>query len=57
MNEDNGNVDDDIIFSPGRNLYARNNLDNIEMEVENDQEDDPNEENEIEYEEDDYEDI
>ena len=57
MNEDNGNVDDDIILFPGRNLYARNNLDNTEMEVENGQEDDPNEENEIEYEEDDYEDI
>ena len=57
MNEDNGNVDDDIILFPGRNLYARNNLDDIQMEVENDQEDDPNEENEIEYEEDDYEDI
>ena len=56
MNEDNDNSEDMIMF-PGRNLYLRNNLDNVEMEVENDQDDDQNEENEIEYEEDDYEDI
>ena len=56
LNEDNDNSEDMIMF-PGRNLYLRNNLDNVEMEVENDQDDDQNEENEIEYEEDDYEDI
>ena len=56
MNEDNDNSEDMIMF-PGRNLYLRNNLDNVEMDVENDQDDDQNEENEIEYEEDDYEDV